>query len=261
MNLNLNGMNALVCGGSRGIGLAAAEELASMGANITLVARDVGKLSVAAANLDRKQGQDHDFLCADFSDSSDLKVKINRALWSKSYHILINNTGGPPAGPIFSAEPSQFEQAFHNHIICNQILVQAMVPHMIKLGYGRIINVVSISVKTPIENLGVSNTIRGAVASWSKTLANELGQYGITVNNVLPGYTDTERLRELFSARAQATGTKYQSILQGLAELTPLKRIGQPQEIAAVIAFLASPAASFVSGVNLPVDGGRLPSM
>ncbi len=254
-------MNALVCGGSGGIGRAAAEELAQLGANITLLARDIGRLSTAAKNLDRSQNQDHDFLCADFSDSHDLKIKINRALLSKSYHILINNTGGPPAGSMLDASIDQLEQAFHNHIVCNQILVQALVPHMIKLKYGRIINVVSISVKTPIENLGVSNTVRGAVASWSKTLANELGQYNITVNNILPGFTDTARLRELYKAKAEKTGVPFEKLIENIADSTPIKRIGRPHEIAAAIAFLASPSSSFITGVNLPVDGGRLPSM
>ncbi len=263
MNLSLLGKNALVCGASRGIGKAAAIELASLGANVTLVSRSADKMSdvIKEMDMDIDKGQDHDFLVADFLELSDLKKRVKGLVLKRPYHILVNNTGGPPAGPILKAEKDEFDVAFQQHLICNHTLVKLLQKGMIAAGYGRVINVISISVKTPIDNLGVSNTIRGAVASWSKTMANELGQYGITVNNVLPGYTDTERLRELFGQRAEASGNSYESIIEGISETIPAKRLGRAQEIGSAIAFLASPAASYVNGVNLAVDGGVTRSM
>ena len=197
MNLDLKGKNALVCGSSKGIGKAAALELAALGATVTLVARSARLLASLLGELDSKQGQHHDYLEADFSDSADLDQKIRALTAAKTIHILVNNTGGPPSGPILDAVPAAFEQAFHNHLICNQLLVQAVVPGMRAAGYGRIINVISTSVKAPLHNLGVSNTVRAAVANWAKTLAGEVGKDHITVNNVLPGFTKTERLSDL----------------------------------------------------------------
>ena len=194
MNLDLTGKNALVCGSSKGIGKAAAFELAELGANVTLVARSTQVLEQLTKELDQSKGQTHDYMVADFSDSDDLRKKAAQLTSSKTIHILINNTGGTPSGPIVAAEPQAFQQAFHNHLICNHVLAQACVPGMRDAGYGRIINVISTSVKSPLNNLGVSNTVRAAVANWAKTLANEVGPDGITVNNLLPGYTETERL-------------------------------------------------------------------
>jgi 3-oxoacyl-[acyl-carrier protein] reductase len=184
MNLSLVGKNALVCGSSKGIGKAAAIELAELGASVTLVSRSSETMAGIIGNLDQKANQNHDFMVADFSDSEDLKKKIKMHVLSKPIHILVNNTGGPPGGPIVDANPAAFIQAFHNHLICNHILTQAVIEGMKESGYGRIINIISTSVKQPLDGLGVSNTIRGAVANWAKTMANELGPHGITVNNV-----------------------------------------------------------------------------
>ena len=191
MNLSLQNKTALVCGSTQGIGKAAAMELAKLGANIILVARNEEKLKATITELDFAQGQKHNYLVADFSDSSDLEKKLNDFLKNQSVEILVNNTGGPAGGPANSATVEEYIVAFNMHLICNHILVQAVKDKMITAKYGRIINVISTSVKQPLSNLGVSNTIRGAVANWSKTLANELGQYNITVNNVLPGATNT----------------------------------------------------------------------
>ncbi len=172
-------------------------------------------------------------------------------------HILVNNTGGPPPGTVIEARPEEFTTAFAQHLICNQILVQAVVPGMQAAGYGRIINIISTSVKQPIAGLGVSNTIRGAVASWAKTLASELAPFGITVNNVLPGMTRTQRLDSLIASKAEKTGKTIEQITQEMIREIPAGRIGMPHEFAAAVAFLASPAASYITGINLPVDGGR----
>ncbi len=261
MNFDLTGKNALVCGSSRGIGKAAAIELAALGANVTLVARNIERLGSVLEALDHTKGQNHDFFSADFSDPADLQKKVNGLAAQKNIHILINNTGGPAGGPAHLAQLEEFSSAFNNHLICNHILVQALMDGMKKEGYGRIINVISTSVKQPLDGLGVSNTIRGAVANWSKTLANELGAFGITVNNVLPGATLTDRLQEIIEAKAAKTGKPVEDIQKAMQAAVPMKRFAKPEEIAAAIAFLASPAASYINGINVPVDGGRTKSL
>jgi len=261
MNLSLQNKTALVCGSTQGIGKAAAIELAMLGANIILVARNEDKLKTVQAELDSSKGQKHTYLVADFSDSSDLEKKLKDFLKNQPVEILVNNTGGPAGGPANSASVEEYRVAFNMHLICNHILVQAVKDKMIAAKYGRIINVISTSVKQPLANLGVSNTIRGAVANWSKTLANELGQFNITVNNVLPGATNTIRLKSIIENKAEKTGETYDKILQEMSNESPMKRIAEPEEVANVIAFLASPAASYVNGINVPVDGGRTKSL
>lgn len=263
MDLNLKGKNALVCGASKGIGKASAIQLASCGANITLVSRSSDMMSEVIKEMEMNidEGQDHDFLVADFSKPEELQKRVKGIVLKRTYHILVNNTGGPAAGPITEAVTSEFESAFTQHLLCNHLLVQLLKKGMIESGYGRVINVISTSVKAPLENLGVSNTIRGAVASWAKTMANELGKFGITVNNVLPGFTDTYRLRELFGNRAEKKGISYDQLMEGLVTSVPLGRIARPEEVGAAVAFLASPAASYINGINLPVDGGRTPCL
>lgn len=260
MDLSLNGKRAVVCGSTQGIGLAAAVELASLGARCTLLARDEARLREAAASLPAAAGQRHDYLVADFARAESVRIAAADAARSSAgpVHILVNNTGGPPGGPALEAAPEQYLAAFSLHLVSNQILVQALVPGMRAAGYGRIINIISTSVKVPIPNLGVSNTIRGAVASWAKTLANELGPHGITVNNVLPGFTDTARLAELFRARAARTGKPVEEVTREAIATIPAGRLGRPEEVGAAIAFLATPAAAYINGINLPVDGGRL---
>jgi len=257
MNLDLTGKNALVGGSSKGIGRAVAEELAALGATVTLVARSAETLAEVAQQLDRSHGQHHDFLVADFSDSRDLKRKVELLVAQKPIHILVNNTGGPPGGPIVEARPEEFERAFHNHLICNHLLAQAVLSGMKSAGYGRIVNIISTSVKEPIPGLGVSNTTRGAVASWAKTLAGEVAPFGITVNNVLPGATKTERLFSIIEARAAKSGKGVEAETEAWMSSIPMRRFAEPAEIAAAVAFLASPAASYITGVSLAVDGGR----
>lgn len=262
MNINLNDKSALVCGSTQGIGKAAALELALLGANVTLVARNVESLKQVQKELDASNGQKHGYICADFNFPDEVKKKIEDHLnTSGPVHILVNNTGGPPAGAIAEAKPEEFTAAFSNHLLCNHILVQAVVAGMKKEKYGRIINVISTSVRQPIPGLGVSNTIRGAVASWAKTLAGELGPFGITVNNVLPGMTRTARLQWLMESRAQKAGKSVAEIEKELLKEIPAGRFADSAETAAAIAFLASPAAAYINGINLPVDGGKISSL
>lgn len=261
MNLNLKGKNALVCGSSKGIGKATAIEIASLGANVTLVSRSPQLMSDLIKELNHSQGQDHDFLAADFSDLEDLKKKVRGLVETKTIHILVNNTGGPPSGPIIDAKVEEFLQAYSAHLIANHMLTQLVVPGMKKAEYGRIINIISTSVKAPLKGLGVSNTTRAAVANWAKTMANELGAFGITVNNVLPGATQTGRLRDIIEAKSKRSGQPKEQVIEKMQTNIPLGRFGQPQEIAAAAAFLASPAAAYITGTNITVDGGRTGSL
>ena len=260
--MELSNKHAVVCGSTQGIGLESAKLMAERGANVTLVARNEEKLKTALTELDSSNGQSHNYLVADFSKPDELKSVIADFISGGNQpHILVNNTGGPKGGPIKDAGTDEFIAAFNQHLICNHILVQAIYPEMIKNGYGRIINVISTSVKQPLANLGVSNTIRGAVANWSKTLANELGQYNITVNNVLPGATNTGRLNSIAEVKAGKTNQSVDEVLGAMAEQSPMQRIAQPKEVAEAIAFLASERASYINGINVPVDGGRTKSL
>ncbi len=261
MNLSLEAKWAVICGSTQGIGLAIAEELALLGANCILMARNEDSLKEAIAKLDISNRQLHAYHVADFSNPEQVKNGIEEIVSARPINILINNTGGPPAGPIFDAKEEEFIKAFNQHLICNHVLAKAVVPGMKESGYGRIINIISTSVRIPHKNLGVSNTIRGAVASWAKTLSNELGEFNITVNNILPGYTTTARLQTVIEKSAEKRKAEKNIVEQEMIESIPMKRFGDPQEIACVAAFLASPAASYVNGVSIPVDGGRTGSI
>jgi 3-oxoacyl-[acyl-carrier protein] reductase len=258
MDINLEGKRALVCGSSQGIGRACAIELASLGASITLFSRNQESLEAVKAELDTGQGQAHQVLIADFSMPEQVKSAIDRHVADTGpFEILINNTGGPAPGPAISADSAAFTAAFDLHLVSNHHIVQALVPGMKEKQYGRIINVISTSVKQPIPGLGVSNTIRGAVASWAKTLANELGPLGITVNNVLPGATATARLDAIFAGKAKKQNLALEQVINNEKAAIPLRRFAAAEEFAAAAAFLASPAAGYITGINLPVDGGR----
>ena len=259
MEINLKNKNAIVCGSTQGIGEASAIELAKLGANITLIARNESKLLNVLNELDTTQGQTHSFIAIDFRDSNKLREEVN--LLTSDYHILVNNTGGPASGAITDADPESFEDAFRMHLINNQILVQKVVTGMKKQGYGRIVNIISTSVKAPIPGLGVSNTIRAAVANWAKTLSVELGPYGITVNNILPGFTDTNRLKTLIAKKAEIQGLTINEITQQMQSQVPAGRFGKAIEVASAVAFLCTPSASYINGINLPVDGGRTKSL
>ncbi len=261
MDLNLSGRHALVCGASEGIGRATAHELAALGADVTVMARRADALDAVVAGLPRADGQRHDALVADVSRLDELRARVDALVASRPVHVLVNNTGGPPGGPVSTAAAEAFLDAFGKHLLANQALAQATVPGMRAAGWGRIVNVVSTSVYEPIAGLGVSNTIRGAVAGWAKTLSRELAAAGITVNNVLPGYTGTGRIEQILQDRTAATGKSREEVVAAMLASVPAGRFAKPEETAGVIAFLCSPAAGYVTGVSLAVDGGRMQSI
>ncbi|WP_166965888.1 SDR family oxidoreductase [Yeosuana marina] len=260
MNLNLNNKNALVCGSTAGIGKATALALANEGVNITLVARNREKLKQVLSEL--PHSENHNYIVADFSNPKELREQIVKYIEKfHGFHILVNNTGGPRSGDILNASLEEFDNAFTQHLKCNHVLAQAVIPFMKEERFGRIINIISTSVKEPIPGLGVSNTIRGAVGNWSKTLSVELGPFGITVNNILPGFTETERLNEIIKIKANVEGTSVEEMAEIMKNYSPAKRFAKPEETAHAIVFLASEAAGYINGINLPVDGGRTKSL
>lgn len=262
MDLNLKGKRAFVCGSTQGIGRAVAHELAILGASVTLVARNEKVLERVKDSLAVESGQEHEYIVADFNHPEKLKSELYKYLQKRNEaHILVNNTGGPPGGQAIDADLEAFISAFNNHLICNQILAKALVPLMKANNYGRIINIISTTVKAPIKGLGVSNTIRGAVANWAKTLSFELAPFGITVNNVLPGMTKTQRLNSIIESNAEKSGKPTEQITKEMIEEIPGGRFASPEEVAYAAAFLASPAAAYINGINLPVDGGRTQSL
>jgi 3-oxoacyl-[acyl-carrier protein] reductase len=261
MDLDLNGRHALVCGASEGIGRATAHELALLGADVTVLARREDALREVADALPRQGSQQHGWIAADVSRTDALRAQVEALANGKPVHILVNNTGGPPGGPAHLADTDAFLDAFNKHLVANQTLVRAVLPGMRADAWGRIVNVISTSVKEPIPGLGVSNTVRGAVASWAKTLSRELAPMGITVNNVLPGFTETGRITQLVRDRSQASGESEDTVADAMRRLVPLGRFAQPSEIGGVIAFLCSPAAAYVNGVSLAEDGGRMHSI
>lgn len=262
MQLDLGGRHALVCGASQGIGRACAIELALLGADVTVLARRAEVLAELVDSLPRtRDTQRHDRLVADAGDIDSLRQRVEALVAAAPVHILINNSGGPPPGSILDATPAQFLDAFGKHLLANHTLAQVVIPGMRDAGWGRIVNIISTSVKEPIPGIGVSNSTRGAVASWAKTLAGELAPLGITVNNVLPGSTHTPRIEQIVRVRAQKSGRSEVEVAREMAAEIPMGRFADPAETAAAVAFLASPAASYITGTSLPVDGGRMRSL
>lgn len=261
MNLDLHGRHALVCGASEGIGRAAAVELALLGANVTVLSRRDHALQAVVDTLSTGDGQTHGWIVADIAHAGELRASVDALVAATPVHILVNNTGGPPGGPMHGADANALTDAFARHVLANQLLVQAVLAGMRSAQWGRIVNVVSTSVREPIANLGVSNTVRGAVASWAKTLSRELAGDGITVNNVLPGYTQTGRLARILADRARSSGQTEAHVADAMRATVPAGRFAQPHEVAAAIAFLCSPAAGYINGVSLAVDGGRMHSI
>lgn len=267
MNLGIQNKNALVCGSTAGIGKATAILLAEEGANVTLLARNEEKLKSVLAELkacqfERSREQSHSYIVGDFSNPTELKeIVSNFIAKNHGFHIVINNTGGPRSGKLLDATLAQFEDTFTMHLKCNHVLAQATIPFMKSQCFGRIVNVISTSVKEPIPGLGVSNTIRGAVGNWSKTLADEVAEFGITVNNVLPGFTETERLNEIIKVKAASENKTFDEMAAIMKQYSPAKRFAKPEETANAIVFLASEKASYINGINVPVDGGRTKSL
>ena len=262
MIINFENKNALVCGSTRGIGRAIAFELAKANAHITLVARNEEKLKKMIDELPNQSPRKHDYICVDFNNPEELKVKISEYMANNQpVHILINNTGGPKSGPIIDATIEEFQQALTNHLYCNHLLAQAVIPRMKSEGYGRIINIVSTSVKQPLNNLGVSNTTRAAVSGWAKTLSNEVAPYKITVNNILPGPTRTDRLTEILEVNRKKANITMEEAENNYLKDVPVGRFADPKETAYAAVFLASEQASYITGHSLPVDGGRIKSL
>lgn len=258
MNYSLSGRNALVCGASKGIGRATAIALAKSGARVWLLARSESLLKDLCTSL----GPNHNYIVADSSELPSIQRALDRVLGqAETIHIVVNNTGGPPAGNLLEATAEALNQAWQMHLITNHTIAQALVPGMKAANYGRIINILSTTVRNPIPKLGISSTVRAAVANWSKTLAGELGPHGICVNNILPGSTDTERLQELLAAFAEQSATNIAEVVKNWQQAIPLHRFADPSEIAQAIAYLASPAGAYINGINLPVDGGLLPCL
>lgn len=259
MDLDLTGKTTIVCGSTQGLGFASARELALLGASVVLVARNEEKLLANLSLLDASRSQSHSYLVADFDNVENVRSAINLFLsQGNTAQILVNNTGGPPGGKLLQAKEGEFLQAFNNHLLCNHVLATALIPGMKQAGFGRIINIISTSVKQPIPGLAVSNTIRAAVAAWSKTLASEVARDGITVNNVLPGFTSTLRAEYVVKKRSSDSGKSEEKVMEELLAEIPAGRMGKPEEFGAAVAFLCSPAAAYITGINLPVDGGRL---
>ena len=253
----LTGKNALICGASEGIGLACAKALAAAGAQVTLLARRESVLAAAVTQLATDVQQSHAYIVADVLQLEPVLARIQNS----GFDILINNSAGPAGGALQQADSAQLLQVFQQHVIASQQLMQAVLPSMQSKHWGRIVNIISTSVKEPIAMLGVSNTVRGAVAAWAKTLASELGKDGITVNNVLPGYTHTQRLEQIIQSRVAAGGQTAQQIASAMLASVPAGRFAEAEEIAHAVAFLCQPQSGYINGINLPVDGGRTKSL
>lgn len=262
MNLDLAGKRALVCGGSQGLGEACAVQLAAQGAEVIVLARNESKLQGVVQRLARTQGQCHGMIAVDATDTAALVAAVSQQIeQGGALHVWVNNTGGPAPGPAHLADPQAYAAAFSQHLVSAQSLLQVLLPGMREAGYGRILNVLSTSVKAPIANLGVSNSIRAAMANWAKTLAGELGSQGITVNNVLPGLTRTARLDSLIAHLASSSQRTIEAVTEGMLATIPARRFAEPAEFANAVGFLASPAAAYINGINVPVDGGSTASL
>jgi len=261
MEINLKNKTAWVFGGSKGIGRAIAIQLSKSGANILLISRNKTDLIKTKEELDVKRGQNHDFISVDMSNIPLLKKTLQNYINLNSVDIVINNSGGPIGGPAHTAEVDEYLSAFNQHVLSAQIINQLVLPIMKRKHFGRIINIISTSVKQPIEGLGVSNTIRGAMANWSKTLSVELGQFGITVNNILPGATKTERLIQLIQNKASKNSQSTELVADTMKKSIPAGRFADPDEVAYIVVFLCSGFANYINGINIPVDGGRTKSL
>jgi 3-oxoacyl-[acyl-carrier protein] reductase len=264
IDFSLENKKALVGGSTQGIGLAIAKTLAEMGASVTLIARNEQKLQETIKNLPSLHQQKHYYIVANYQSPQEVSTQVKKFLEKyqfDTWEILVNNTGGPNAGNILTTDVQNFYDAYAQHLICNQILAQIFIPLMQKANFGRIINIISTSVKEPLENLGVSNTTRWAVAAWAKTLATEIAHTGITVNNVLPGATQTSRIEAILENKAKKMNISLEEAQREMLKTIPMQRFAQPQEIANGVAFLASSLASYITGTNLVIDGGRMKSL
>lgn len=257
LSTSLSGRHALVTGASRGIGRATARCLASLGAELTISARNGGDLDALHAELREAGAPAVRSLVLDFDQRDELADRLDALLEEHPVEVVVHNTGGPKGGKLLEAQPDAILGALSRHLLTAHLLMTRCLPGMRSAGYGRFITVTSTSVREPIPNLGVSNLTRASVASWAKTVSRELPS-GVTINNVMPGYTDTDRLGQLADAKAARTGTTAEAVFSDFVAKVPEGRLGRPEELGSVIAFLCSPAAAYVRGQSLAVDGGRL---
>lgn len=255
IGIDLHGQRALVFGASQGIGETTARLFMRAGARVTLVARSEDKLK---AILEGGEAGGHSYHALDISDLDTLKAKLQADIADQPYDIVVFNSGGPPPGPISEARPEMFLEAMKQHLVVASQVTALVTPAMKSKRYGRILTITSTSVKMPIPHLGVSNVTRSAMSSWAKTLSIELAPFGITVNNLLPGYTRTPRLESLISSAAQKSGKSREVVEQEWKAQVPMGRFAEPEDPAHLLVFLASPLASYITGVQIPVDGGRL---
>ncbi len=261
MDFSLKNKTALVGGSTQGIGKAIAKQLAENGASVVLLARNEAKLIETLSELKNTEGVSHKYIVADFSDLENFKKSVSGFFKENTVDIVINNTGGPPAGAAMDKSLDDFQRTFEMHLLVNHFLAQQAIEGMKQNGWGRIINVLSSTIKQPKTNMVLSNSIRAAVANWAKTLATELAPYGITVNNVLPGYIATERLNALNLFKSEKSSKNLDDVTKEMLSEIPIGRLGQPEEMAYAVAFLCSEMANYITGINLPVDGGVLKSL
>ncbi|MFD0796661.1 SDR family oxidoreductase [Maribacter chungangensis] len=261
MKISLLGKKALVGGSSGGIGKAIAEQLAASGASVTLMARNENKLKTVVAGLATSEGQLHQYLVVDFSDLEGYKKRISTYFESNSVDILVNNTQGPPAGNALEKKVEDYQDAFDLLFKTVVHTTELALANMVKNQWGRIINVASVSVKEPLSYLALSNSIRASLVTWAKSLATDVGAEQITVNSILTGYFDTERIAQLNTKKAAQLGISPNDVLTDMKSKVPLKRIGDPKEYGYLVAFLASDKAAYISGTQIPIDGGLLKSL
>lgn len=258
MNISLFNKTALVSASTRGLGKAIAMQLAASGAQVTLLARNETKLKAAVADLPTPNGQKHSYLEADFSDLGAFKTIISDYFTSHGTDILVNNSQGPAGGTILEKDTGDYQKAFDTLFQTVVFLTSCALPGMKKNGFGRIINVSSLSIRQPLLHLALSNIIRPATAAWAKNLALEVAPFGITVNNILTGMFDTERINELYSGRAAELGIPLEELKVRMAKDIPAQRFGKPEEYGYLAAFLASENAAYITGANIPIDGGMI---
>jgi 3-oxoacyl-[acyl-carrier protein] reductase len=259
MKLNLENKTAYVGGSSKGLGLASAKALSTLGASVILVGRSEDVLNKALTTLDTSKGQQHSYLVVDYHQPQQVKASAQKLISEGStIHILVNNTGGPHPGPAIDMSPEDYANAFQTQLVNFQTLAQTFVPGMKAAGYGRIINLTSTSTREPLTAMGLSNTVRAAVANWGKSLASELGSFGITVNNILPGMHLTDRGESLIASRVKTTGLTKAEVERAMLADIPAGRFGDPEDFGEVLAFLCTPSAGYINGIDLPVDGGKL---
>ena len=261
MKIDLSGRTALIGGSSGGIGKAVAIQLAESGASVTLMSHSADKLESIVSGLPTDQGQTHRYLVVDFSDFEGYKELISDYLASNSVDILVNNTQGPDAGNTLEKQVPDYQEAFDLLFKTVVFTTELAVKQMIKNKWGRIINAASVSVKEPLSYLALSNTIRAAVVTWAKSLASDVGEHQITVNSILTGYFDTDRINQLNAKKAEQQGIPQAEIRSDMEAKVPLRRIGDPKEYGYLVAFLASEQAAFITGTQIPIDGGLLKSI